>query len=179
MISEARVFGGPSLSADPYFAVDLRTPFEVTLQDTPSLPTDLVDFIKAFVPSELSAQLGNQEVSQMIAQLERLNYELLRGVEEIRQARVLPQIKISVLGSVRLQREKMLDLCDVWTEGRRVCRYMSGLAAYYLWVHLCGSLQYPPLINWACSVWPQHLFEDIHTYEKQLGFTEDVSNYFA
>lgn len=165
------VFNGPSIGLDEYLQFTPKTDFEAALAGNSAINSDFARFIHNFVGPELSAKLGPQEVSQIIAEFERLNYELQRGVEELRQAKQLPLIQVIILGTVRFQKEHMQNTCQQWTAAapsKHLCGYISALSAYYLWVHLCASLQYPPLIGSTCGVWPQHLFEEIHTFEAHL-----------
>eukprot|EP01053_Blabericola_migrator_P004099 Blabericola_migrator_1__4098@NODE_224_length_11141_cov_42_071880_g190_i0_p7_GENE_NODE_224_length_11141_cov_42_071880_g190_i0NODE_224_length_11141_cov_42_071880_g190_i0_p7_ORF_typecomplete_len214_score29_53SNARE/PF05739_19/0_14_NODE_224_length_11141_cov_42_071880_g190_i050065647 len=176
---ESVVWSGPALDLHSSLEPDLRSGFEQALYANPSIPQAMADFLRTFVPTDLTRNLDLQEVSQMMTQLERANYELARGVEDIKRARKLKEIKLIVLGSIHLQRDNMMALCNRWTEGRRVCRYITGLTSYFLWVHFCGSLQYPPLINEICHDWPVHLFSEVYTYDKQKGSPDDVSAYFS
>lgn len=173
-----RIFDGPGLLDDTLASTAEITPFEETLIEVASLPPDLVDFLLSFIPPDLSEKLRKQEISQISAEFQRTNYELLRSVESIKHARHIDHVRMIILGSVRFNRERTLDLCEQWDDNRRLCRYMSALSTYYLWVHLCGSLQYSPLINAVCSNWPKHLFQDLHLYEVQPGGGYDISSYF-
>eukprot|EP01054_Gregarina_sp_Poly1_P000416 Gregarina_sp_Poly_1__415@NODE_10_length_23460_cov_121_463087_g8_i1_p11_GENE_NODE_10_length_23460_cov_121_463087_g8_i1NODE_10_length_23460_cov_121_463087_g8_i1_p11_ORF_typecomplete_len216_score17_04LacAB_rpiB/PF02502_18/0_14_NODE_10_length_23460_cov_121_463087_g8_i126383285 len=177
--AEAVVWNGPVLDIDAALDIEPRSAFEIAIYESPSIPKPMADFLRTFVPPDLTANMGLQELSQIVTLLERANYELVRGVEDIKRARRLNEVKTIILGSIYLQKEHMKDLCNRWSEGRRVCRYIAGLTSYFLWVHFCGSLQYPPLINEICHDWPVHLFTEVYLYEKQAMSPDDVSSYFS